>query len=307
MPNLKMNALQMVQEVALRLGITRPVDIEVIAGSQKSIIDRDAEILLGALNQSVRSAAAAFTWREMVLAASERFYDSSGSPVSPIYSVPVLHLTQNLYGYDGLTTSYISIINYDTNRKEWPVYPRIVRQVTLDKYLMLQKTDKQYDDIYDSDRTENGFIIINGTLFLARPFIYEDPNGYKDPRAVFTYKTNLPVVADISASLIDSGRKPLFTKNTDGAAIDDEAVILGAIMNYKNYIGRDFQLEAKLFTDYIEHMKERNGGLTIIEESEYSMIADRMHRYPPHSSGAQKKPQAPQPQQGQQPRGPQQE
>jgi hypothetical protein len=103
-------------------------------------------------------------------------------------------------------------------------------------------------------------------------------------------------------------RKILFTKNDDRSVIDDECVILGAIMNYKNYIGRDFQLEAKLFTDYIEHMKERNGGLTIIEESEYSMIADRMHRYPPHSSGAQKKQQAPQPQQqGQPQRGPQQE
>jgi hypothetical protein len=307
MANIRMTAIQMIQEVATRLGITRPSTIEVLTGNVESIVDRDALIMLGALNQSIRSAAAAFTWRDMVVYKDVTATLSVDQEGKPLYHS--ITLDKECVGYDGMASSFV-YFHYD----EAEASKVILRQMSFDKFMLTRgdrRTDApNYGDIYLDERYGNGYAIIGRTLETACPIMYNTlTNPYLIPEKIkcfISYKCSYPVIKQEGTPQMPEDRKILFTKDGDMPVIDDECVILGTLMNYKNYIGRDYQLEVKLFMDYIEHMKERNGGLTVIEENEYSSLIDRMHRYPPPSTLGQggggipqKQQEQPQQQQGQ--------
>jgi hypothetical protein len=277
----------MIQEVSTRLGVTRPTTIESMAGDMESIQDRDALILLGAMNQSIRSAAAAFTWRDMLL-----YVEALATPIKDPDGNILFHrfnIDDACVGYDGMTTSYIYATSIPENAGEL-VYRASLRQMSFDKFLLVRGgyitgTESDSGDLYMDRRKINGYVLIGRQVETARPlYSGEDPKLDRTHKCFFTYKCSYPVVKPSGSMSNPLDRKMLFTDDDDISVIDDECVILGTLMCYKNYVGRDYQLEVKLFMDYIEHMKERNGGLTIIEENEYTSIIDKMHRYPPPST-----------------------
>ena len=293
----RLNAIQIIQEVSLRLGITRPLSIENPSGSIATIEDKDAELLKGALNQSLRMATSAFTWKELI-----RYCEVQVPAFASGEDHPTLDLNDICAGYDGIVSNAIFAKAADSS------HYRVLKLLTLDKFIMasMSKWVEEEDWAYDK-RVEYGYIINGEDLFLTANTV-----GYV---IQFSYKTRLPVVRfhnDGKSAVAPTGKlndnyslRPIFEFDDDWSPIDDEALILGTIIGYKNYVGRDFQLELKLFTEYIEHMKERTGGLTVIEENMYRTLAEKMHRYPPsnpmNSGGVQS--QKPPQQQQQNPRG----
>jgi hypothetical protein len=300
----RLNALQIVQEACLRLGITRPLSIEGISGTVAQIVDKDAELLLGALNQSLRMAMSAFSWKELI-----RIYDK---PVSAGTSWSNINVNSICVGFDGIVSDAIFFYSEANDASFF-----ICRLLTLDRFLKTSHEDKDpsyipnYGAWYETveDKTRVGYILSSEvihiitnkqlSLYVATGRIHMN----------FAYKTRCAVVTsvlDTSGASIpgtldqDELLRPVFKNNIDWSPIDDEVLILGLIVSYKNYVGRDFTLEYKLWNDYIEHMKERTGGLTVIEENMYNSLAQRLHRYPPSSPAPQTQAQPAQQQQPQQ-------
>jgi hypothetical protein len=345
-------AIQLVKSAAMRLGMQSPLTLPIISGAATTIEDKDALLLLGALNAAVKNVAFMYTWRELIRFAqfwpnmydnSAQFATTAGIPVpydppikpeptpTPGYGaeeedvyeevpgkfvykdisgvltkVPLTRLVKEgakiprdlvrphppqdldpdykfigfdinilCRGFDGIISNCIlHPDNPDGNTK--------VPLLSYDKYSRMI-SNVNNDDIYDAPR-QNGYIIYNGLLQLVYNYYYE--KEVEDQRFMsFFYKTKYPVIKAGAPLWDNSALQMYFVNDGDWSPIDDEILVLGTVINYKNYIGRDFQLEFKQYNDYIEHMKERTGGVTVLEESSYTEMSNIFHRYPPVGQG----------------------
>jgi hypothetical protein len=293
-------ALQLVKAAALRLGMTTPSSLPYSNGQSTTIEDKDALLLLGALNAAVKNITYTYSWRELIRQAvfTPNFYDSSsiiinadGSLVPP--PIPPATLGANKFlGWD-INKICVGFDGIASNCLLYPKKHMRIPLLTYDKFLYMSE-DGRIDPIFETVE-QNGYIITNNLLELVHR--YNEGSDLSAGNVYFYYKTKFPVVKAAGMLWNDSDVQLYFVEDEDWSPIDDEILILGTIINYKNYIGRDFQLEFKQYNDYIEHMKERTGGVTVIEESMYNEMSNVFHRYPPIGQGGN----ASKPQQGNQP------
>jgi hypothetical protein len=295
-------ALQLVKSAALRLGMTAPESLPYSSGQSTTIEDKDALLLLGALNAAVKNITYTYSWRELIRQAvfSPNYYDVSsiiidedGKIVPPPTPPATLATGQRFLGWD-INEMCVGFDGIVSNCLLFPQKHMRIPLLTYDKFLYMSE-DKGFDPIFETIE-QNGYIITNNLLELVHRY-GEGIQPYSSPKVYFYYKTKFPVVRQNGQLWNDESIQLYFVSNDDWSPIDDEVLILGTIINYKNYIGRDFQLEFKQYNDYIEHMKERTGGVTIIEESMYNEMSNVFHRYPPVGQGGN----ASKPQQGNQP------
>jgi hypothetical protein len=280
-----MTTLQLIRAASTRLGMVAPSTVPQIVGTATTIEDKDALLLLGALNAAVKNVTFMYSWRELIRQASfqPNIYDDS-AVVTPAKPAPPNPLGANImHGFD-INKICVGFDGIISNCLLDPLRHQKIPLLTYEKYLE-RIYDNNVDPIYENANW-NGYIITNNLLNLV---IRYGEGAAVDPlnKIYLYYKTKYPVVKAAGNLYVDNDLQQFFVNADDWSPIDDEVLILGTVVNYKNYIGRDFQLEFKQFNDYIEHMKERTGGVTIIEESSYNEMSNIFRRYPPVGQGGQ--------------------
>jgi hypothetical protein len=283
-----LRAIDMIQESSIRLGIIRPDSINSLSGTAASRMDKDAMLLLGALNQTARNTAVVYPFPDFMRTLSYDIInvDPEEGTVDINYDLLVggYKIERLCPGFDGIITN-----DFYFPRNTVVQRPSRVGLITFEEFIRIRESSQGEFPIDIPGIRPNGYLLQGQFICFAKPL----PVGAK---MVYTYKTKLPVLKAILSSpqLPPIGYEPAmtFTNDEDMCVVDDELLILGCTMFYKNYRGMNFQLEQQLYVDYINHLKESRGGIAVIKENYY-------REYLPQEG-------APRPQQQQQPQRPQQ-
>jgi hypothetical protein len=237
----KLNCIEIIQETALRLGMLPPNDdsiIKFIKEKDAANIDRDTQLLMGALNQAARNAAIAFNWKEFTIRMYFYPYCNSEFGWNPI--VEGFDIEFIAPGYDGILSNSFYIPTEEKHR-------RFIENVTIDEFTIRKENDKD---------CRNGYIFQSGYVCFAKKL--------PETKIYFTYKTAFPFITITSQG--DKIPSAYVVDGLDQVVMDDEVLILGTIINYKNYVGLDSQLEQALYNQFLEHLKTRSESLTVIRE-----------------------------------------
>jgi hypothetical protein len=231
-------AIDLIQEAALRLGINIPYTIQTTLESDRSVIDKNAQLLLGSLNSIAYYSTTLYDWPSM--------------RVDGIYNVKadnIKELDTNIVfpGYDKMITDGF-ICNIDKDRMI------LIQQTTEDKYVQLANMPQNEATAIDNEGF-NLYILRGNRICFSRPL----KNG-STLRCV--YKTRFPVVDAVTKKPV-----PRFTNDNDLSYIDSELLVIGIILNYKSYIGDDYRKEAQVFDEYAKYLKSTRAGNRIIKET----------------------------------------
>jgi len=243
----KMTALDIIREAAGRLSINnKPYDLSSLSYSVASETTKEAALLLSALNKTGRIVCASFSFPELVVTTS--FNPGNVPDDNKNQDLNGFELEYIAPGYDGMVSTYF----YDPRKVEGvsPALPYI----TIDDYMVIRQEAQGQVNNYP-----NGYIIQGEYVCFAQ---------YLDPEAsyYFTYKTKYPFkYLDSQGATL----KMTIDKNDDTCLMDDELMILGTVMNFKNYLNRPFQFEMKEYTEYIEHIRTIRGPVEVIKEGSY--------------------------------------
>jgi hypothetical protein len=239
-------ALELIQEAALRLGLPIPYTIQTVIESDKSVIDKNSQLLLGGLNAIAYYATTLYDWPAMRIDGSYTVLTDTVKEIDTHVSFP---------GFDKMITDGF-ICNLDSER--------VVRiqQTTEDKYVELANMPQNGATAIDNEGF-NLYIFRGNKLCFGRPL-------KKDSVLHCVYKTRFPVLDSVTGQPI-----PRFSNDKDLSYIDSELLVIGIILNYKSYIGDDYRKEAQVFDEYAKYLKSTRAGNRIIKETNQISNAER--------------------------------
>jgi hypothetical protein len=280
-----LRAIDMIQESSVRLGIIRPDSINSLAGTAASRMDRDAMLLLGALNQTARNTAVVYPFPDFMRTISYTILnvDPAQGTVDPNYDATVggYKIEALCPGFDGIITNdFYFPANTAVNR------PSRVGLITFEEFIRIREASTLEIPIDIPGIRPNGYLLQGQYICFAKHL----PVGAK---MVYTYKTKLPVLKALFLPpiTVPYAYEPALTfkNDEDMCVVDDELLILGCTMFYKNYRGMNFQLEQQLYVDYINHLKESRGGIAVIKENYYREYAGQESAPQPQQQVPQQK------------------
>lgn len=240
-----MTALDIIREAAGRLSINnKPYDLSSLSYSVASETTKEAALLLSALNKTGRIVCASFSFPELVVTRS--FKPTNVPVVNQNTDLNGYELEYIAPGYDGMVSTYF--YNPTPLIGISPALP----YMTIDDFMVIRQNQNPDPSI------PNGYII-QGEYVCFSKLLDPDSNYY------FTYKTKFPFKNILSGTTL----KMTIDNNDDRCLMDDELMILGTVMNFKNYLNRPFQFEMKEYTEYIEHIRTIRGPVEIIREGSY--------------------------------------
>jgi hypothetical protein len=232
-------ALVLVQEAALRMGLSIPQTIQTVLESDKSAIDKNTQLLLGGLNSIAYYSTTLYDWPSMRI---DGIYEVTEEGIISI------NMLDKFPGYDKMITDGF-LCNMPNNRMIR------IQQCNEDRYMEILNLPA--NEVHRID--EEGFNVYvqrGNSIYFARPL-------KKDSVLHCVYKTRFPVIDALSGTPV-----PRFSNDRDLSYIDSELLVIGTVLNYKSYIGDDYRKEAQVFDEYAKYLKSTRSGNRIKKETE---------------------------------------
>jgi hypothetical protein len=227
-------ALSIIQESAMRVGVSIPGTIQTIVENDRSVIDKNAQLLLGGLNSTAYYSATLYDWPDL-----------------RVYSTHTITEETSELDFDTFFSGYEKMISdgFTVNDGDIIYY---VQQANEDDFIRL--TNLTPSEKARIDRSKfNVYVVRGGKLVFAQPLKVGITLSC-------TYKTRYPVIDYVLETPV-----PRFINDLDKSYIDTELLILGTVLNYKSYIGDDFRKEAQMFDEYAKYLKSASAGNRVIK------------------------------------------
>lgn len=264
-----MNVLELVQEAARRLGIMIPSSINATGIDT----DYDANLLNAYLRSTIRQNTEFSNLRKLI----RRHVIHLDDPGIEIYSnnefqYPIL---EDLPDFDALEGDgfNLRIFDEDNNIKDQFLfrsltstdYMRIARNKNFEgedsfnfyekiKTIERDAPSERQQDVIKAKNLESGFYLLSGIDpgNLIYRFCYnhgELPENKELASLSFLYKTKYVVIGS------DGLFKELPSNNMDTVSLPDELLILGIVINFKNFHGLDTAMDLAQYKSLIDALK----------------------------------------------------
>jgi hypothetical protein len=232
-------AIVLVQEAALRLGLPIPTTIQQVIEADKSVIDKNTQLLLGGLNSIAYYATTLYDWPSMRINGKYDVVDDGTISIN---------MQEKFPGYDKMITDGF-LCNIPGGRTIR------IQQCHEDRYLEILNLPA--NEVHRMDEEGfNVYVYRGNSIYFARPL-------KKDSTLNCVYKTRFPVTDAVTGVPV-----PRFSNDKDVSYIDSELLVIGTVLNYKSYIGDDYRKEAQVFDEYAKYLKSTRSGNRIKKETE---------------------------------------
>jgi hypothetical protein len=232
-------ALVLVQEAALRMGLSIPQTIQPVIEADKSVIDKNTQLLLGGLNSIAYYSTTLYDWPSMKIDGTYEVIDDNVASLDTQVIFP---------GYDKMITDGF-LCNMTDNRTVK------IQQCNEDRYIEILNLPANEVHRID-DEGYNVYVQRGNNICFARPL-------KKGSVLHCVYKTRFPVIDAIEGIPV-----PRFSNDKDLSYIDSELLVIGTVLNYKSYIGDDYRKEAQVFDEYAKYLKSTRSSNRIKRETE---------------------------------------
>jgi hypothetical protein len=239
-------AIVLVQEAALRMGLTIPETIQPVLEADRSVIDKNTQLLLGGLNSIAYYSTTLYDWPSMRIDGTYDVIDENTT---------VINTQDKFPGYDKMISDGF-LCNISGDRQV------IIQQCNEDRYIEILNLPPGEAHRFDEEGF-NVYVQRGNNICFARPLKVGST-------LKCVYKTRFPVIDAITGTPV-----PRFSNDKDLSYIDSELLVIGTVLNYKSYIGDDYRKEAQVFDEYAKYLKSTRAGNKIIKETNQVSISER--------------------------------
>jgi len=262
-----MTALQLCQEVAQRMGMIKPITLLNAWSSDPTAIDKNVSQMLACVNAAARNAMVYQSWHEAAIVASFNSHVQEPGGISTQYMLEDQWIPHS--GSDGLLDKVPGIAPFFDSMLSLTIASPAANDVV---------GAASFDDFMTIRLGRSGVPTTNGYLFKgtyidfakALPFIHAtdttDATGYEYQ---FMYKTYAPAYGIQNdkeyPSAQTKGPKIGANKDEDTFILDDELIVLGAMVHFKGYLNMNAQVEQANYAAYLAHLTAARGSTGIIQ------------------------------------------
>jgi len=265
-----MTALQLCQEVAQRMGMVKPLTLANAWSSDPTILDKNVSQMLACVNAAARNAMVYQSWHEAAIVAEfESECPDDGADPTPMPTsymledewVPSSADPKKVIKVPGIAPFFDSMLSLTVAS---PDANDVVGAANFDDFMAIRLGRSGV-------ATANGYMFREKVLDFAKELPYQTTGDkeYQPYKYYFMYKTYAPAygIQRENDVVTPQHKGPKIGANLDEDTfiLDDELIVLGALVHFKSYLNMNPQVEQQNYMMYLNHLTAARGTTNIIQ------------------------------------------